>query len=113
MDSFKRIEMSFTQALPMTTKDEKMNQSADNRANRALGAVNAGVAALRGDSPMDLKVQMAKNTNMMNALIADAAMTTGEFSQPALFNCKRGPDGSIVSEAVVGSAGIEPAIFAM
>ena len=88
-------------------------QSADNRANRALGAVNAGVAALRGDSPMDLKVQMAKNINMMNALIADAVMTTGEFSQPALFNCKRGPDGSIVSEAVVGSAGIEPAIFAM
>jgi hypothetical protein len=56
MDPFKRIEMSFIQALPMTT---------------------------------------------------------GEFSQPALFNCKRGPDGSIVSEAVVGSAGIEPAIFAM
>ena len=89
------------------------DRNADNRANRALGAVNAKVAALRGESPLDVKVQMAKNANLVNALMADSARAAG-WSEPALFTCKRGPDGTITSEpAVVGSAGIEPAIFAM
>ena len=60
-----------------------------------------------------MKVQMAKNANLVNALMADSARAVG-MPEPALFTCKRGPDGTITSEpAVVGSAGIEPAIFAM
>ena len=85
------------------------DRNADNRANRALGAVNAKVAALRGESPLDVKVQMAKNANLVNALMADSARAVG-MPEPALFTCKRGPDGTITSEpAVMGSAGIEPA----
>ena len=63
---------------------------------------------------IDVKVQMAKNAKLVNALMADAARGFGAVAEPALFTCKRGPDGTITSEpAVVGSAGIEPAIFAM
>ena len=108
MDPFKRIEMSFIQALPMTTKDEKMNQRLEDlpKMSREEWCEKHGLALSNWYVYMD-KAGLRKQTIRQVRGVRTTAKTTqwnitveNDVHQWVNENIPKGKRSSLVNELV-------------